>query len=118
MSSFASLYTALVITSPLTAALSAGGGDGASSAAGAASAACGALLLAVLGCLTRWPGAVVHLLVFVSGLALLADLGSWLLARDTVMLIPVIVAAGAAWMASTTLQVVLVLADLWLPGRR
>jgi hypothetical protein len=68
--------------------------------------------------LTRLPRGLVSLLVGLSGLALLADIGSWWLARPAEGFVWAIIVAGAVYNATTVLVAALVLADLWWPRRR
>jgi hypothetical protein len=75
------------------------------------------VLALLLGWLTRWPRGLVGILASGSGLGLLLDLGAWLPAREAAGLVPVLAAAGALWMTSTALLLLLTLADLWLPAR-
>jgi len=73
----------------------------------------GALLLA-----TRFPRGLRNGLFAASGVALLADLGGWWIAREASGMGVVIVGAGALYAASTGLSLLLVLLDLWAPRRR
>jgi hypothetical protein len=74
-------------------------------------------LLALL-CATRLPRGVVSLLAALHGLGLLADIGSWWLARQSEPFVYVI--AGAGWVYNGTLVLIalLVIADLWLPRKQ
>lgn len=74
-------------------------------------------LAAMLWC-TRLPRRLVGLLLVLNGLALPADLASWLLARKSEAFVSVIVTAGGIYNATVVLMIVLVLADLWWPRRR
>ncbi len=75
------------------------------------------LVLCLLAALGRTPPLLTGLLMLGSGAGLALDLGSWFLARDTVALIPVLIAGGIAWLASTALLCLVLLLDLWLPRR-
>jgi hypothetical protein len=81
--------------------------------------AMGSLSVAVvlLAFCTRWPRRLTGLLAAVSGLALLVDLLCWLPARGAAGLVPVLAAAGAAWLASTAVLLLLVLGELVLRDR-
>ena len=68
-----------------------------------------------LALLSAFPRRLIGWLVALSGLALIADLASWLLAREFAAAIYVIVGAGAAYNAATGLLLLLVLAELWRP---
>jgi len=69
-------------------------------------------LLAFASIFPRW---LTGGLVGVMGVSLIADLSSWLLARDNEGFVYVIVGAGAAYTVSTSLLLVLVLLELWRP---
>lgn len=75
------------------------------------------LVVALLALLTRWPRGVIGWLVGAAGVGLLADLACWWLARSSLALVPVLVAAGALFALSTTALILLAIADLWLPRR-
>ena len=79
----------------------------------AMSAVIGLLLLA-----TRWPSAVRNGLFAVAGVGLLTDITCWWLARECAVLVKLIVVAGAAYVHSTALSLVLIALELWLPPRR
>jgi hypothetical protein len=53
----------------------------------------------------------------VGGLALVADLSSWLLARESAAFVYAIAAAGALWSLWMALALSAVLLELWLPER-
>lgn len=63
---------------------------------------------------TRWPAWLRCGAALVGGLALVADLASWLLARESAAFVYVIAAAGALWACWMALALVSVLAELWL----
>ena len=71
-------------------------------------------LLAFASIFPRW---LTGGLVGVMGVALIADLSSWLLARNNEGFVYVIVGAGAAYTVSTTLLLALVLLEFWRPKR-
>ena len=73
-------------------------------------------VLALCFC-TRWPGWLRCGGALVGGLALLADLSSWLLARESTAFVYVIAAAGALWSAWMALALSAILLELWLPER-
>ena len=73
------------------------------------------IILVLLLAATRWPRAVVGLIATLIGAALLADLGSWWLARDNVIFVPVIAATGAVHSLAATIAMLLVIGDLWRP---
>lgn len=75
------------------------------------------LLICALGLATRFPQALVGLLVAGCGLGLAADLAGWWLARDSGGLVALIVAGGALFALCSGLLLVLALLDLWLPQR-
>lgn len=76
------------------------------------SLAIGFLLLA-----TRWPVLLRHGLFLVAALGLLVDLACWWLARESAALVPLLVAAGSAYVLSTALSLALIALELWLPPR-
>jgi len=76
------------------------------------------LALIALAWCTRWPAWVRSGGALVGGLALVADLGSWLLARENAAFVYVIAAAGALWAAWMALALVLVFAELWLEEQK
>lgn len=73
----------------------------------------GLLLLA-----TRWPRALTSGLFACAALGLTADLASWWLAREWVAFVPVLVAAGFVYVASTALSLAALVLELWLPRPR
>jgi hypothetical protein len=78
----------------------------------AMSAVIGALLLA-----TRFGAGLRNGLCAVAGLALLADLAGWWLARSSPAWTAMIAVAGGAYALSTAVSLLLILAELWLPRR-
>ena len=72
------------------------------------------LAVMALAWCTRWPFWLRGGGALVGGLALVADLGSWLLARESAAFVYVIAAAGARWTLWMALALVLVFAELWL----
>ncbi|HTF86980.1 MAG TPA: hypothetical protein VK843_01130 [Planctomycetota bacterium] len=72
------------------------------------------LLLAVLVFATRFGRRLGGLLLATSGLALLADLSSWWLAREFSGLTPLIVVSGGVYALANAVSILLILADLWL----
>jgi len=77
------------------------------------------LAVMVLAWCTRWPAWLRGGGALVGGLALIADLGSWLLARESAAFVYVIAAAGALWSLWMALALALVFAELWLQdGKR
>lgn len=79
--------------------------------------ALGSLTIVVAGLLlaTRWPRALIGVLILGAGGALFADLGAWWLARGTAGFVYVIAVAGAAYAGAMALSCLAVLADLWRP---
>lgn len=67
--------------------------------------------------LTSWPRRLVSAALFLAGAALLADLASWWLARDTAAFTTVIAIAGGIYNALVVLMILAVLLDLCLPRR-
>lgn len=76
------------------------------------------VVVALLAAASAFPRGLTGSLIGVMGLALIADLGSWLPAREHGGFVYVIVGAGAAYMVSTALLLVLVLVELWRPRTR
>lgn len=74
------------------------------------SIAIGAMALA-----TAFPRRLVGFLMGVAGIALIADLASWLLAREWAPAIHVIVGAGVAYNVATAALLLLILLELWYP---
>lgn len=66
---------------------------------------------------TRWPARLRAGIALVNGVALLLDLSSWFLARDSAAFVYGIAIGGGAWAASLALSLALVLAELWFPRR-
>jgi len=79
-------------------------------ALGTVTLAAAALLLA-----TRWPRSVRHGLTLVVSLSLFADIGAWWAVRAIPSLFLALVAAGAVYLGTLALALLLVLLDLWLP---
>lgn len=75
------------------------------------------LAFGMLALATRWPRALVGSLFALSSLALLCDLGSWFLARETAAFVWLIAGGGVVWMGTSGLMLTLVLIDLWRPVR-
>lgn len=73
-----------------------------------------ALIGALLAC-TRFASALQSGLFAVASVALLVDLASWWLARESAAFVPVIAVAGFVYAGASVLSLALVLADLWLP---
>lgn len=74
------------------------------------SIAVGAMALA-----TAFPRRLVGFLIGAGGVALIADLASWLLAREWAPAIHVIVGAGVVYNAATAALLLLILLELWCP---
>lgn len=74
------------------------------------------LVLALLALASSLPRSLCGALVGLTGLALVADLASWWLARHSDLFVPVIAIAGVLYNAGTLLLILLLLADLWRPG--
>lgn len=66
---------------------------------------------------TRWPAWLRCGGALVGGLALVVDLSSWLLARESAAFVYAIAAAGALWSLWMALALSAVLLELWLPER-
>lgn len=64
---------------------------------------------------TRWPAKLRAALALVNGAALLVDISSWFLARDSAAFVYGIAMGGGVWAASLALTLVLIVAELWLP---
>jgi hypothetical protein len=75
--------------------------------------AAGGLLL-----LTGWPGGLVNVLVLLMGAGLALDISGWWVARVNGAVVPLIVVGGSVFAAAVGLALVLVIVDLWRPGRR
>ncbi len=76
------------------------------------------LVIAALGLATAFPKRIVGLLVCIAGVALIADLASWLIAREFAPAVYVIVGAGAVYNLATAALLVLVFLELWRPRTR
>jgi len=68
----------------------------------------------VLG--TVWPRRLVHGLIAIMGIALVADIGGWWLARPWGGAVWIIVVGGGVYVAAVTLALLAVLVDLWRPA--
>ena len=90
----------------------------ASTHAHALSLAALSLVLAALVWLTAWPRGLVSFGIGATGVALLADIGGWWLAREVAGLSGLVAAAGAVYNGGTALLLLAVLIDLWQPRRR
>jgi hypothetical protein len=75
------------------------------------------LAVMALAFCTRWPAFLRCGGALVGGLALVADLGSWLLARESAAFVYLIACAGALWSCWMALALVSILLELWLPER-
>lgn len=75
------------------------------------------IVMALLAVLTRWPRAMVGLVLAAMGLGLVADVGGWWLTTLDVAFVWSIVVGGAAFNGGIGLLGVMVLADLVLPTR-
>ncbi|MBX3361784.1 MAG: hypothetical protein KF705_10170 [Phycisphaeraceae bacterium] len=67
---------------------------------------------------SRFSKGLGSLLIGVSGLSLLVDLGAWWLARDNEIWVKAILVAGPAYAISTGLMCLLSILDLWLPAKK
>ena len=79
-----------------------------------------AAMSAVIGFLlsaTRWSRWLRSGLFALAGVSLFVDLACWWLARDSAAWVPVIVAAGFAYVASTALSLAAIALDVWMPKR-
>jgi hypothetical protein len=76
------------------------------------------LLLAGLAIMTSFPRWLAGGLVMFTGLALMVDIASWWGARTSVIFVDVIMVAGTIYAAGTTLLILLIFLDLWLPKKR
>lgn len=76
------------------------------------------LVMSALTVLTSWPRRVVGAALALAGLALLADIGSWWLARRFEPAVYVIAGAGALYNLTIILMGLAVLVDLCLPRPR
>lgn len=75
------------------------------------------VVLALLLLATRCPRWLAGVLIAALGASLLADLGSWWLARRHDVFAYVIAGAGGVYSAAGVLTLLVVLLDLWLPRR-
>ncbi len=76
------------------------------------------LIVGGLGAMTRWPRALVGVLMAAGGVGLLADMGAWWLAKDNAVWVYVIVGGGIAQGASVMAMGLLAIVDMWAPGGR
>jgi hypothetical protein len=76
------------------------------------------LLLAGLAIMTSFPRWLTGGLVMFTGLALMADIASWWGARASPIFVDVIMVAGSIYAAGTTLLILLIILDLWLPRKQ
>jgi hypothetical protein len=76
------------------------------------------VVLAGLALATSLPRSVINVLIGLTGLALAADLGAWWGSRYFEPLVDVIIWAGAIYNVGTTLLMLLILIDVWLPRTR
>jgi hypothetical protein len=67
--------------------------------------------------LTSWPRRMIGFMIGVAGLALLADISSWWLARYDAAFVHVIIVSGSVYLAVTALSQLVILADLLLASR-
>jgi hypothetical protein len=74
------------------------------------------VIVALLLLLTRWPRALCNVVVAIAAIGLLADLGSWWLARASAGFVVVIAVSGFAYAGSMVIALLAVLAELWLPA--
>lgn len=65
---------------------------------------------------TSWPRGVIGVLIGLSGLALLADISAWWLARLSPGFVYMIVASGSAFLVVTAVAQLAILVDLCRPG--
>lgn len=75
------------------------------------------IAIAWLALLTSWPRALIALLVGLTGLGLMADIGAWWLTRKWIEFAWVIMGAGAVYNGGMVLLGLAVIADLMIPGR-
>lgn len=76
------------------------------------------IAIAALALATAFPRRLIGVLIGLSGLALIADLASWLLAREFAGAIYVIVGAGAVYNLASGVMLLLILIELWRPRSR
>lgn len=75
------------------------------------------LVLAWLALLTSWPRALIALLVGLTGLGLMADIGAWWLTRIWIEFAWMIMGAGAVYNGGVVLLGLAVIVDLLMPGK-
>ena len=73
------------------------------------------LVLAILGWMTLMPRKLIGTLVFLSGLGLLGDIGSWWLARNADIFVTLIAVSGGIYSFCTVALILVIMIDLWLP---
>ena len=76
------------------------------------------LVVAALGLATAFPQRLIGLLIALAGISLIADLASWLIARELAAAVYVIVGAGAVYNFATGLLLALIVIELWRPRTR
>ena len=76
------------------------------------------LVAVLLLALSRAPRPLAGLIATLIGVGLLADLGSWIPARDNEAFVYAIVGGGFIFYSGLTLSLLIVMADLWLPRSR
>lgn len=75
------------------------------------------IAVAALAWLTSWPRGLISSGIGATGVALLADIGGWWLAREAAGLSGLVAVAGAVYNGGTALLLLGVLIDLWRPRR-
>jgi hypothetical protein len=75
------------------------------------------LAVAALAWLTSWPRGPLSFGIGATGVALLADIGGWWLAREAAGWSGLVAAAGAVYNVGTALLLLAILIDLWRPRR-
>ncbi len=75
------------------------------------------MLTAIFAMGSRWPNSFMGGLVCLASIGLAADLGSWFLARSNDVFVYSIVGGGGLFAIATTLVLLAVVLDLWLPRR-
>ncbi|MGP1272074.1 MAG: hypothetical protein ACTS22_01955 [Phycisphaerales bacterium] len=73
------------------------------------------IAIGVLVLLTGWSRAIVSMLLGVSGIGLVADIGGWWLTRADPVFAPLVVAGGFAFNGGIVLMSLLILVDLCMP---
>jgi hypothetical protein len=73
------------------------------------------LVIAALGLTTAFPRRLIGVLIGLAGVALIADLASWLIAREFAAAVYVIVGAGAVYNLACATLLILVFLELWRP---